>query len=228
MKTCIVLPLHSSSLLRPPHNTQRVRAPGITQKALHGARSRPATSGCVGPHSIPGEILYPLNAVLRRSLDAIVGGLDDHSSTFHRNGRDLSPLVLSSVTDAIESYCGIDDASAPFFDLSRAMDRRVSDIRRDLLARHSRGYECVRDVLDDIESSRVGWLRDKFGTRATRHYEFGDVTTSRTRRRSDVTARAGNGHSHDRERTARGGQGGGRYEILLGGLFRDLEGASIP
>jgi len=192
------------------------------EKALHGVRSRPATSGYDrGPHSIPGDILYPLNAILRQSLNVIVGGLDGPSSsssnsssyTFHHNGRDLSLLVLSSVTDAIESYCGMDNANAPFFDLIHEMDHRVSNRRRDLLVKHSRGYECVRDVLDEIESSRICWLRDALGTRAARYYEFGDVTT-----------RAGNGHSHERERTARRG---GRYEIL-GGLFRDLEGVLIP
>ena len=133
---------------------------------------------------------------------------------FHYNGRDLSVLVLSSVTEAIESYFGIDNANAPFFDLINEMDLRVANRRRDLLVKHSRGYEGVRDVFDDIESSRVAWLRDVLGTRAARYYEFGDVTT-----------RVGNGHSHERERTSR--RRGMRFDIL-GGLFRDLEGTLIP
>jgi hypothetical protein len=149
---------------------------------------------------------------MRRSLN-VVAGLDGSDASLHCSGRDLSLLVLSAVTEAIESYCGVANANAPFFDVVGEMDRRVSDRRRDLLARHSRGCENVRDVLDDIESSRLTWLREVLGARAARNYEFGEVTT-----------RAGNGHSHERERTARRGR---RFEILTG-LFRDLEGVLLP
>ncbi len=62
-----------------------------------------------------------LNALLRRSLNAIVG-LNGSNSSFHYNGCDLSLLMLSSVTKAIESYCGIANANTPFFDLVREME----------------------------------------------------------------------------------------------------------
>jgi len=183
-----------------------------TQKALHNVRSQPVGGFDRGPHSIPRDLLTPLHALLRHSLNVIVG-LDGSDSSFYYNGRDLSLLVRSAVTEAIESYCGIANANAPFFDLVSEMDHRVSDRRRDLLAKHSRGYESVRDVLHDIESSRLPWLREVLGSRAAMNYEFGEVTT-----------KAGNGHSHEKERTARRGR---RFEILKG-LFRDLEGVLMP
>jgi hypothetical protein len=185
-----------------------------TQKALHNVRSQPVGGFDRGPHSIPRELLTPLHALLRHSLNAIVG-LDGTTTDapFRYDGRDLSLLVRSAVTEAIESYCGIANANAPFFDLVGEMDRRVSSRGRDLLAKHSRGYESVRDVLDDIESSRLTWLREVLGSRAVVNYEFGEVTT-----------KAGNGHSHEKERTARRGR---RFEILKG-LFRDLEGVLMP
>ncbi len=188
-----------------------------TQKALHNVRSRPVGGFDRGPHSIPRDLLTSLHALLRHSLNVIVGlddgGGADSAPPFRYNGRDLSLLVQSAVTEAIESYCGIDNANAPFFDLVSEMDRRVSSRGRDLLARHSRGYESVRDVFEDIESSRLTWLREVLGSRAVANYEFGEVTT-----------RAGNGHSHERGRTARRGR---RFEILKG-LFRDLEGVLMP
>ena len=185
-----------------------------TQKALHNVRSQPVGGFDRGPHSIPRELLTPLHALLRHSLNAIVG-LDGTTTDapFRYDGRDLSLLVRSAVTEAIESYCGIANANAPFFDLVGEMDRRASSRRRDLLAKHSRGCESVRDVLDDIESSRLTWLREVLGSRAVVNYEFGEVTT-----------KAGNGHSHEKERTARRGR---RFEILKG-LFRDLEGVLMP
>ena len=89
-------------------------------------------------------------------------------------------------------YCSVDNVSALFFDLTWEMDQCVSDQRGDLLSRHSRGYEGVRDILDDIKSSRLAWTREVLGSRVAMNYEFGKVTT-----------RAGNGHSHERERMAR-------------------------
>lgn len=184
----------------------------VPQKALHNVRAQPIGGFDRGPHSIPRELLTSLNVLLRHSLNVIVG-LDGSDSSFHYNGRDLSLLVLSSVTEAIESYCGIANANAPFFDLNNEMDHRVSDRRRGLLVKHSRGYESVQDVLDEIESSRMTWLREVLGARAARNYEFGEVTT-----------KAGNVHSHEKERMARRGR---RFEILSG-LFRDLEGILMP
>ncbi|KAL3763552.1 hypothetical protein ACHAW5_008095 [Stephanodiscus triporus] len=188
----------------------------VTERALLDVRARPAGGGGGsidrGPHSIPRELLTSLNVLLRHSLNVIVG-LDGSDSPFRYNGRDLSLLVLSSVTEAIESYCGVANANAPFFDLNNEMDHRVADRRRGLLEKHSRGYESVRDVLNDIESSRVTWLREVLGARAARNYEFGEVTT-----------KAGNARSHEKERMARRGR---RFEILSG-LFRDLEGILMP
>ena len=34
-----------------------------------------------------------------------------------------------------------------------------------LLHKHCKGYESVRDVQDDIETSRVGWVRNVLGIR---------------------------------------------------------------
>jgi hypothetical protein len=51
------------------------------------------------------------------------------------------------------------------------------------------------NVLKDIKLSRLTYFRDVLGARAARHYEFGEVTTS-----------AGNGHSHEKERTERQGR----------------------
>ncbi len=68
------------------------------------------------------------------------------------------------------------------------------------------------DVLDDI-SSMLTLLCKFLGARAARNYEFGKVTT-----------RAGNRHSHIKERTARRGR---RFEILAS-LFQDLEGVLLP
>ena len=41
---------------------------------------------------------------------------------FPYSGRDLSLLVLSAATKAVKLYCGVDNVSAPFFDLARKMD----------------------------------------------------------------------------------------------------------
>ena len=64
----------------------------------------------------------------------------------------------------------------------------------DLQSRHSRGCEGVRDVLDDIKSSTLAWMRKFLGSRVAVNYEFGKVTT-----------RAGNRCSHEKERVARWG-----------------------
>ncbi len=105
---------------------------------------------------------HRFQALLRRSLNVIVG-LDGSDTPFRYSGRDLSLLVLSAATEAVESYCGVDNASALFFDLAREMDQRVSDRWGGLL---SRGCEGVPDVLDDIESSRLAWTREVLGSRA--------------------------------------------------------------
>ena len=110
-------------------------------------------------------------------------------ATFDYNGHDLSLLVLSSVTDAIESYCGITNINAPFFGLGQEMDHRIRDRRRDLLLKHAKGYESVQDINQDIEASRKEWLREVLGHKAARNFHSGEVTTKN-----------GNLHIHQEER----------------------------
>ena len=73
--------------------------------------------------------------------------------------------IISS--EAIESYCGITNINAPFFNLSTEMEHRVRDRRRELLLKHSRGYESVKDVMKDIEESRMEWVNKNLGNQAT-------------------------------------------------------------
>lgn len=177
-----------------------------------------------GPHHhalLPRELLDSLQALLRHELGRIVVVVRDvedassSSSSFDYNDhhRDLSPLVLSFASTAVESYCGMANVDAPFFDLEREMERRVRDRRRELLLRHSRGYEGVVDVEEDIERSRREWTREVLGTKAAAGYEFGEVIT-----------RDGNGHSHRKERRAREG----RRSNILNALFQDLDGILMP
>ena len=99
--------------------------------------------------------------------------------------------------------------NAPFFNLANEMDHRIVRRRRELLHKHCKGYESVRDVQEDIETSRVGWVRDVLGNRAARNYEFGEVTT-----------KAGNEHSHQKERN--------RQDVIMDALFKDLDGVLMP
>ena len=144
-----------------------------------------------------------MHTVLRHELGRIA------ESSFDCNSHDLSLLVLSAVSEAVESYCGITNINAPFFDLSTEMDHRIRDRRRKLLVKHSKGYENVRDIERDIESNRKGWVRDVLGNRAAKQYEFGEVTT-----------KAGNKHSHQKEKAARDG--------VMSALFNDLDGVLMP
>lgn len=105
--------------------------------------------------------------------------------------------------DAVQSYCGM-DVNAPFFNLSSEMEHRVRDRRKELLVKHSKGYEGVRDVEEDVENSRLRWLRNVLGGRAARNYEFGEVTT-----------KVGNEHSHRKERRAMEG----RRDSIWNALF---------
>lgn len=147
-----------------------------------------------------------MQALLRHELNAIIGlGSSENSvsSSFQYNARDLSIIVLSSLSEAIESYCGVSNIHAPFFNLSNVMDNRIRTRRRELLVKHGcRGYETVDDVVRDVENNRVMWLRDVLGNRAARGYEFGVVTT-----------KVGNEH-HGREKERRA-----RRRGLLNGLL---------
>ena len=117
------------------------------------------------------------------------------------------------MTDAIESYCNIQNVNAPFFDLSTEMEHRIRDRRRELLLKHSRGYESLRDIEEDIRDSRGAWIRDVLGNRAARSYEFGEVTT-----------KAGNARGHEVERRERVDRRSG----ILSALFQDLDGVLMP
>jgi hypothetical protein len=145
-----------------------------------------------------------MQTLLRHELNTLIGGLDTSdntasSPTFQYNARDLSILVISSLSEAIGSYCSITNISAPFFNLVNVMENKIRSRRRELLVKHCRGFETVQDIVQDIEVSRMHWLRDNLGKRAARSYEFGEVTT-----------KVGNEHSHEKERR------GARRNILNG------------
>ena len=89
------------------------------------------------------------------------------------------------------------------------MIRPLITFGRKLLVKHSKGYENVRDIEKDIESDRKGWVRDVLGNRAAKTYEIGEVTT-----------KAGNKHSHQKEKAARNG--------VMSALFSDLDGVLMP
>lgn len=175
----------------------------LPQKSLYRIRTQPGGTFDHDPHTLPKELLTSMHTVLRHELGRIA------ESSFDCNSHDLSLLVLSAVSEAVESYCGITNINAPFFDLSTEMDHRIRDRRRKLLMKHSKGYENVRDIEKDIESDRKGWVRDVLGNRAAKQYEFGEVTT-----------KAGNKHSHQKEKAARNG--------VMSALFSDLDGVLMP
>eukprot|EP00579_Thalassiosira_antarctica_P019963 CAMPEP_0201954082 /NCGR_PEP_ID=MMETSP0904-20121228/2188_1 /ASSEMBLY_ACC=CAM_ASM_000553 /TAXON_ID=420261 /ORGANISM="Thalassiosira antarctica, Strain CCMP982" /LENGTH=263 /DNA_ID=CAMNT_0048498037 /DNA_START=171 /DNA_END=965 /DNA_ORIENTATION=- len=181
------------------------------EKSLYKIRSQPSNTFDHGLHPLPEEVLTSLHTLLRHELGSIIGLGDDTS--FDYNGRDLSLIVLSSVSDAIESYCGITNINAPFFNLSNEMEHRIRDRRRALMIKHSRGYENVKDVEKDILKARKEWMREVLGNRAALNYEFGEVTT-----------KAGNEHSHEKEKRTREG----RKSSMLNALFQDLDGALMP
>lgn len=181
------------------------------EKTLYKIRTQLGSTFDQGPHSVPEQLLTSLHKLLRHELGSIIG-LDDQES-FNHNGRDLSLVVLSSVSDAIESYCGITNINAPFFNLSNEIEHRIRDRRKQLLLKHSKGYENVRDIMQDIEQSREEWVHDTMGKRAARNYEFGEVTTH-----------AGNAHGHREEKRAREG----RRSNVLNALFQDLDGILMP
>ena len=81
------------------------------------------------------------------------------------------------------------------------------------MIKHSRGYENVKDVEKDILKARKEWMREVLGNRAALNYEFGEVTT-----------KAGNEHSHKKEKRTREG----RRSSILNALFQDLDGALMP
>mmetsp|Transcript_30099 Transcript_30099/g.55302 ORF Transcript_30099/g.55302 Transcript_30099/m.55302 type:complete len:322 (+) Transcript_30099:145-1110(+) len=171
----------------------------VVEKELHKLRSQSSNAfEHYGHEVLPQELLTSLQTLLRHELDAIINLATDRkkqsssATAFDYDKRDLSPLVLSAISDAIESYCNVSNMQAPFFNLNREMEHRIAKRRRELLLRHSKGYETVRDVEDDIRGSRKEWVRNALGNRAASHYEFGEVITN-----------AGNGRSMEKEKRVR-------------------------
>mmetsp|Transcript_31038 Transcript_31038/g.67130 ORF Transcript_31038/g.67130 Transcript_31038/m.67130 type:complete len:93 (-) Transcript_31038:308-586(-) len=92
------------------------------------------------------------------------------------------------------------------------MEHRIAKRRRELLLKHSKGYENVRDVVSDIRETRKEWVRTELGNRAASHYEFGEVITN-----------AGNGRSQQKEKSVREEW----REGILNALFLD-DGGLMP
>jgi len=184
------------------------------EKTLYKIRSSDSSGNAFDQeHHLPEQLLRSLETLLRHELGTIIGLDDNTNSQFQTNGHNLSILVLSTVTKAIESYCSISNVNAPFFNLSNEMDNRVRNRRRELLLKHSAGYESVQDVLNDIETSRLQWMRDTLGGKSCQNYEFGEVTT-----------KVGNEHSHLKEKKMRDG----RRSSILNALFIDFDGVLMP
>lgn len=125
-----------------------------------------------------------MHYLLRQELATITG-----TAAFDYSGHDLSLLVLSSVSDAIEVYCGITNIDAPFFGLNQEVNHRIRSRRRKLLIKHAKGNESVKDIERDIEASRKVWVRDVLGNKAAKKFHFGEVTT-----------KGGNLHTHREEK----------------------------
>lgn len=152
-----------------------------TQKLLKKLGSQPLHQG---PHPLPEELISSLHDLLRQELATITG-----KASFDYSGHDLSLLVLSSASDAIESYCGITNIDAPFFGLDQEVNHRIRSRRKQLLLKHAKGYESVKDIERDIEASRKVWVREVLGNKAAKHFHFGEVTT-----------KGGNRHTHQEEK----------------------------
>lgn len=152
-----------------------------TQKILNKLGAQPLHQG---PHPLPEELISSLHNLLLQELATITG-----TATFDYSGHDLSLLVLSSVSDAIEAYCGITNIDAPFFGLNQEVNHRIRSRRRKLLIKHAKGYESVKDIERDIVASRKVWVRDVLGSKAAKNFHFGEVTT-----------KGGNLHTHREEK----------------------------
>eukprot|EP00984_Skeletonema_dohrnii_P013798 scaffold5751_cov115-Skeletonema_dohrnii-CCMP3373.AAC.3 len=137
-----------------------------------------------GPYPLPEQLISSLHSLLCQELATITG-----TTTFNCSGHDLSLLLLSSVSDAIEAYCGITNIDVPFFQLNQEVSHRIRNRRWQLLLRHAKGYESVKDIERDIEASRKHWVRDVLGGKAAKNFHFGEVTT-----------KGGNLHTHQEEK----------------------------
>ena len=130
----------------------------------------------------------------------------DHS--FECNSQNLSLLVISSVGEAIETYLGSINVNAPFFSLQKQMKNRVSNRRMDLLVKHAKGCENVKDVERDIVDSRKEWVRVNLGRKAANTYHFGEITT-----------KVGNDHDVGKRR---------KMPSMWNALAQDLDGVLLP
>ena len=81
------------------------------------------------------------------------------------------------------------------------------------MIKDSRCYENVKDVEWDIQKARKEWMREFLGNMVAVNYEFGEVTT-----------KAGNEHSHEKEKKAREN----RQSSVFNALFQDLNGVLMP
>ena len=106
------------------------------------------------------------------------------------------------------------DSRAPFFSLAHEMENRIRDRRRELLVKHSRGYEGISDIEEDIRESRRRWTRSELGGGAARNFELGVVTT-----------KLGNEHSREKDREAAAAR---QRSGLWKALFQDLDGVLMP
>eukprot|EP00986_Skeletonema_menzelii_P011473 scaffold5909_cov150-Skeletonema_menzelii.AAC.3 len=151
------------------------------EKLLKKLGSQPLQQG---PHPLPEELISSLHDLLCQELATITG-----TAAFDYSGHDLALLVLSSVSDAIESYCGITNIDAPFFGLDQEVNHRIRSRRKQLLLKHAKGYASVKDIENDIEASRKVWVRDVLGNKAAKQFHFGEVIT-----------KGGNMHTHQEEK----------------------------
>lgn len=195
--------------------TNRIAAEvsNAVEKTLQNIRAQEHASFDVG-HDLPGELVASLRALLRHELSVLAGVDDEDGSALDGYSAQLSLIAESAVHDAVEEYCGLADSRAPFFSLAHEMENRIRDRRRELLVRHSRGYEGLSDIEDDIRESRRRWTRSELGGGAARSFELGVVTT-----------KLGNGHSREMERKeAVARQRSGLWKALT----QDLDGVLMP
>lgn len=172
------------------------------EKSLHAIRFQSLTFDH-GHYSIPDELLRPLYKLVHQELRRVSG-----DESFECNSEKLSLLVVSSVGDSIKSYLSGVNINAPFFSLRKEMNHRVSDRRKELLVKHSKGYESVKDVEKDIEQSRKEWIRLNLGRKAANDYHFGEVMT-----------KVGNTHGEVIKR---------KLPSMWDALIQDLDGVLMP
>jgi len=150
--------------------------------------------------------LSPLYKLVLRELKNVSG-----DKSFECNNEHLSLLVVSTVGEAIESYLGLTNVDAPFFSLLKEMNHRVCIRRKEMLVKHSKGYENMSDVERDIKDSRKTWVRINMGRKAASNYHFGEITTKV------------NKYSVSDNEEKRGGM-----PSLWNALIQDLDGVVMP